>query len=360
MTRLLSIGAWTMALVLIGEISARAVEVLRPSAEDVTFDYAPYRMLRMVDAPFRLNQDGFRAADLDSYKDSFLVEFIGGSVCLGIGTSPGKPVPERLEEALHRAGMPEAKVLNLCQGGTASAQELAILLEYGLPLEPRVVVSFNGANDLLHPSPMGFDRAPNLPYQSQRMQALFQGHHSWTEHLASSRFMDRFARRFQIYPPSVPPPVAAEEIIGSLLYVTDAERILAESRGATFAWILQPTLHYEKPFSADELQSWHRLRPRDPRISTEYAHRLFSFLRIKASAWSRRNETPLFDLTDVFRETRGTVYTDSVHFQGSAGFERLEQQLEARGFVEMIAKQYGAWKDEQPVRGKESTISWRQ
>ena len=112
----------------LAEGAARLAEWLHPSREQVAFEYAPYRMLRMSRAPWPLNRDGFRAQELETYRGKFLVEFLGGSVCLGVGTNPGRSVPERVEDALHAAGMPRAAVLDLCQGGAPSAQELAIFL----------------------------------------------------------------------------------------------------------------------------------------------------------------------------------------------------------------------------------------
>src|SRR5262249_49495385 len=138
--------ASTLVLLAVGEGVSRLAEGLRPSSSEVAFEYAPYRMLKMAHAPWPLNRDGFRARELDTYRNSFLVEFLGGSVCLGVGTDAGATVAERLEQALVRAGLERAQVLNLCQGGATSAQELAIFLEYGLPLSPQVVLSFDGAN----------------------------------------------------------------------------------------------------------------------------------------------------------------------------------------------------------------------
>ena len=63
----------------------------------------------------------------------------------------------------------------MCQGGATSAQELAILIEYGLPLHPQAVLSFDGANDVLHPRPIGDDDAANLPYQNAQFEARVDG-----------------------------------------------------------------------------------------------------------------------------------------------------------------------------------------
>src|SRR5260370_24782958 len=165
----------TVLVFALAEGAARIAEWVHPERPDMTFGYAPYRMLRMTRAPWPLNREGFRARELESYRGRFLVEFLGGSVCVGVGTNPGAPLAERLEAELHRAGLARAAVLNLCQGGATSSQELAIFLEYGLPLAPRVVCSFGGANDLMHPRPVGEDDAANLPYHDAELRARFEG-----------------------------------------------------------------------------------------------------------------------------------------------------------------------------------------
>src|SRR5579862_7429137 len=110
---MLKIFLTTLLLLLGSEGIARLAEWIHPPGDDLTFEYAPYRMLKMSHAPWQLNRDGFRARELATYSHSFLVEFLGGSVCLGVGTNPGPPVPERIELALHQAGLARAQVLNL-------------------------------------------------------------------------------------------------------------------------------------------------------------------------------------------------------------------------------------------------------
>jgi hypothetical protein len=339
----------TLLAAALAECLAHAAERLHPAREEITFDYAPYRMLRMSRAPWPLNREGFRADDLTNYRGKFLIEFLGGSVCLGVGTNPGKTLPERLQDALRAAGLHQARVLNLCQGGASSAQELAIFLQYGLPLSPQVVFSFNGANDLMHPVPLGEDGEANLPYRDQQLRASFG--HSWLSHLALARVASRLAARLPRPEPPAENAVDPERILDSYLYAVGLVRELVEARGGWHAVLLQPALHYAKPWSPSERRMWRARRPRDAEAASRYAGQLFERARARLAAWNRA-PGGFFDLTHVFEATGETVYSDSVHFTGPRGYAMLAAELHARGWVDSIAARYRAWE-----KGREG-IRW--
>ena len=70
--RLISLIACnTLLAFALAEGAARIAEWVHPPASDLAFDYAPYRMLRMSRAPWPLNQEGFRARELDTYRGGF-------------------------------------------------------------------------------------------------------------------------------------------------------------------------------------------------------------------------------------------------------------------------------------------------
>jgi hypothetical protein len=325
----------TAVVIALLECVARVAEWVHPQTEDLEFGYAPYRMLKMTKAPWPLNRDGFRAAEWPAYHGDFIVEFLGGSVCLGVGTNVGATVPERLEAALHEAGMTRARVVNLCQGGATSAQELAIFLQYGLPLHPQAVISFDGANDLLHPRPVGDDNAPNLPYLDSALRARFE--RPLAGDVAAHLAMFRVAARLVPNPGGGGPAVPADAIIDSYEHALDATRALTESAGAMHAIVLQSTLHFDKSWSDEERAMWRARRPRDGEAASARARELFIVAR---AALGGRGA---YDLTGAFADVAGTVYSDSVHFTGELGYRRLFEELTRQGLVEKIAARYREW-----------------
>lgn len=167
-------------LLLIMETLAALYEYRKPSSANQTpigFDYAPYRMMKTNVAPWPLNEEGFRAKPLSLYARSsdrrFQIVFLGGSVCAGYVDKIGDTLPDLLESELRKRGLDKVDVINLCQGGAVSAQELAIFIQYGLSLKPEIVVSFNGANDIFHVRPLGPNEQENLPYMNKEMRALW-------------------------------------------------------------------------------------------------------------------------------------------------------------------------------------------
>ena len=338
---------YTLLLLLaLAEGAARLAEWVHPGRDQVSFEYAPYRMLKMARAPWPLDRDGFRARELASYRGSFLVEFLGGSVCLGVGTDTGPTVPERLEQALRREGLEHAQVLNLCQGGVSSAQELAIFLQYGLPLEPQVVLSFDGANDVMHPAPIGEDPAANLPYFDAGMRARIDGQDGWS-HLAAVRVLARLAARWRTPGPGSIAAVPEREILDSYFYTLSIDRTLAEARGAWYAVLLQPTLHYRKPWSAEEAAMWRSRRPRDAAALSRTAGERYGEARDALAQWTAATGTAWYDLTGAFANCTSAVYSDSVHFRGPAGYALLFEELKRQGLVTQIAARYRAW-EKQP------------
>jgi hypothetical protein len=246
--------------------------------------------------------------------------------------------------------MPRARVLNLCQGGAPSGQELAIFLEYGLPLSPQVVLSFNGANDLMQPRPLGLGDAANLPYRDREIRAQFEGAHGIAGHLALGRVAARLAQRLPAPAQRIEDAVPPGDILNSYLYVTEVVRTLTESQGGLYAVMLQPTLHYEKPWSDSERAMWARKRPVNAEELSKWANGLFRQARLALRAWSSETGASFYDLTGVFAQTHDTIYTDSVHFTGSAGYQMLAEELARQRWIERIAERYRAWEASDSAR----------
>lgn len=246
--------------------------------------------------------------------------------------------------------MSRARVLNLCQGGATSAQELAILVEYGLRLDPQAVLAFDGANDVLHPRPIGEDDGANLPYENAQLEARVDGRDALS-HLALARMMLRLAAHAperERGSAGDADAVPIGSIIESYLYHLSLQRELAGSRGGFYAVLLQPTLHLDKPWSREESAMWRKARPRDGAKLTGLIEARYSETRQAVQHWAAKpgaaeHGTALYDLTGAFRTTSERLYSDSVHFRGPRGYQLLFAELERQGLIASLAERYRAW-----------------
>jgi hypothetical protein len=310
--------------------------------------YSPYRMNKVASAHFPLNADGFRAKPLDQYPrdDRYTIVFLGGSVCMGMGGANGQPLSELLEAELHRAGMAKAQVVNLGQGGAVAAQELAILVHYGLPLKPRMVVSFNGANDLLRLRPLGGVGTPGTPYLNDDCEFIWDHWENGSNlgrmlaHTYTARRLGKIARRLGPSPRDKGPAVPIETAVSAYVSQLDIVTHLARGYGIRHLVALQPSVFAGKTLSDEEgrwIAKHYTLEQR------AHAERLITHARTELGRWGAANAVTTIDLTDAFLDQPATVYLDSVHFANQLGYPRLLEAMAAQNVIRAIGDDYAAW-----------------
>ena len=329
-------------LVLFEGVSFLALKVRygRNQAQLLEFDYAPYRMMKVKAAPWPLNPEGFRAKPLNHYLNSsrkrFRIVFLGGSVCAGYGGNNGPPLPNLLQKRLYKLGIANVEIINLGQAGAVSAQELAILIQYGLKLKPQFVVSFNGLNDLFHPRPLGPDEAPNLPYENHLLRDLWKG--SWYNRTSLWRLLASKPPAPQIN------EVPVESIVSSYVQTMDLTHKLTKAYGITHAVLLQPSSWLNKPLSPKER---HFIETRYKPRHMKRGALLFQKAIHAFNDWSRQDDSRhFFDLTSAFAHEEKLIYEDTNHFANRSGYPRLLEMLENKGFIDQILNEYSAWKQD--------------
>ena len=89
--------------------------------------------------------------------NKFRVIILGGSTARRI---PNKLVKEELEKVIQR----EVEVINMARHGYIVNQERIALLLYGIKLEPDLLITIDGSNDIVM---MTKSRQPGIPYENQ-------------------------------------------------------------------------------------------------------------------------------------------------------------------------------------------------
>jgi lysophospholipase L1-like esterase len=311
-----------------------------------------------------------RMIDLDTVQnsnksyDEFWVGILGGSFA---GMLAGDPSARSLLETqlgrLPATANRKVRLLQLAHGGYKQPQQLLLYTLYGAQLD--LVINLEGVNEvsyfmLGHHFPMDFPetafryhyREPvgqiYLQMSSLLLAAIYHGYPAYQNasllplsplvtlamftlikggqplhHLLQDQFQKKYFAKFPEQPRPANPEVIREQLtIWERAIRTQAE--LANARQVPLFVFVQPNQYIEnsKPFSALELA-----QAISPGKSTR-ANSLAA-LRERAQDLSRAG-LPVYDLTQVFSETKETVYIDSCCHINSLGNQIVAQAIADR------------------------------
>lgn len=314
-----------------------------------------------------------RMLDLDTVQnlvkpnDEYWVGILGGSFA---GMLAGDPLAQNLLETqlgrLPATANRKIRILQLAHGGYKQPQQLLLYTLYGGQLD--LVINLEGVNEvsyfmLGHHFPMDFPetafryhyREPvgqiYLQMSSLLLAAIYHGypvyrntsllHFSPLVTLAiftlikggqplHNLLQDQFQKEYFAKFPGQPRPASPEVIREQLTIWERAIRTqveVANARQVPLFVFVQPNQYLEssKPFSALEIE-----QAISPGKSTR-ANSLAA-LRERAQELSRAG-LPVYDLTQVFNDTKETVYIDSCCHINSLG-----NQIVAQAMVDLILK----------------------
>jgi len=166
-------------------------------------------------------------------------------------------------------------------------------------------------------------------------------------HLALARIAGRLIHR--VPAASAAPAVPLSNILHSYEYTLGVTGTLAESRGALYAVLFQPTLHFAKPWSPQEAGMWRGRRPQDGEAMSRGVRDLYAGAAAELARWAAARNLMLVDLTHTFERTPETIYSDSVHFTGERGYAMVFEEIERRELLARIAERYRAWERRAPL-----------
>jgi hypothetical protein len=292
-----------------------------------------------VDGAVRTNRLGYRGALPAVPKgDEFRVFVLGGStVFLG-----RPPIPELLEEELHEHGYGRARVYNWGVVAASSGMELArVAFEVG-DYAPDLVVMYDGGNDVS--TPFIFDPRPGYPlnFVVTEKNPLLAGdlgvYPTWTlfaygSNLARLLFADEFSERL----------LRLEELrkrvgYGSEDWQEDIVRIyvgnlvkasrIARGYGAEFMAFFQPLIQFKSALSEEELQVKNTLLDflTEKRAGDFESHAHAMRARVRARIAALRGDPRVVDLSGVFADSRGWIFTDFIHVTRE-GNERIAAEI---------------------------------
>jgi lysophospholipase L1-like esterase len=269
---------------------------------DNTFVYRPYVGYTTV--------PGFRPAPAP-VKKSFRVFFVGGSV-MQLSAAPAiRDLRARLDDLKCNI-----EVINAGRSGYVSGQEVVMVLMEILPLQPDLIVVFNGYNDITRveegeePGAPEFTRAMETAFTagSRIYQHLLSdlGQRSFLVQFLAGRFMDKrsgsvdtqrelFERAVELYASNVQKMTRIAQSYGSGVIVAIQPSVfLREQRGPREAEIMAK--HPER---------------------AQLHQRYFPLLIERARTIGYSERVLVRDMSRAFAGVSGDVFYDGAHFYGA-------------------------------------------
>ncbi|MBX2811208.1 MAG: SGNH/GDSL hydrolase family protein [Myxococcales bacterium] len=242
------------------------------------------------------------------YKRVFL---IGGSTAFSVGApSEEWTIGRRIEYHLQQALKQPVEVFTLATPSWTSNQERAAALNIVAPLQPNLVISLSGVNDLAFAQ---LGRDPHLQ----------RGHYEQTFFEALS-LAHQLAGRGPIHDavPSSPSPIPVERSLQRIVENTALIRYGLERMGSSYLYVQQPTIYAAS-----------RLSPRERTMlssqpSEKVAYFVEAYPKITAAVSAELGDDHFLNLADTFAELGEDVevFIDAYHF-GDRGNEHIAQAI---------------------------------
>jgi hypothetical protein len=310
----------------------------------------PYTVFGPAPLDGRVNRLGYRGPVPEMPKgDEFRVFVLGGStVFLG-----DPPIPELLERQFREHGFARVRVFNWGAVAASSGMEVARLAFEVGDYAPDLVVAYDGGNDVT--TPFLFDPRPGYPlnFLVTESNPLLKGdvgsYPAWTllaygSNLARLLFPGFFPERLLPLEklrgevgygsPEWRDAIAADYVAN----LVRASRI-ATGFGASFMAFFQPTIHFKSSLSEEERELKDKLVEvlAGGRSSDFDEHARATRERVRARIAALDGRPRVVDLSGIFAETPGWIFTDFIHVRregnemiARAVFEQLVADADVR------------------------------
>jgi lysophospholipase L1-like esterase len=326
------------------------------SIETVPDPYLLYKLKPSLQTPnARTNQYGLRGPEIDELPgpNVYRILLLGGSVAWGYSArSDDETISEALERYLnaHRERSPALagktiEVLNGAVPGYVTWQEALAYSIHHRKLDPRLIVTLDGANDYYAAilsqqvgAPMRF-RANAQSYLASK-PTLSEAIGGWFRYRVHELKLAKYLRRLRR--PSLAelaPPVAAE-VVEDYRQALEHLADIAAIENAAVMPVLQPMLILPdaKPLTDFERQSIRYYDLQIPGINAAYDEVFEAIRKMFAQLDAERAEVFPFDATGVFSDETAITYVDHCHLTprgryllAAAVGERILEILDQRG-----------------------------
>jgi len=311
--------------------AAKEVEVLRrvnpvltakqydDYARATQFRLAPYTVFGMKpnfkSDTVNINSLGLRGAEIKKKKEScYRIVVIGGSAVFG-GSVPGDEMTfcGLLEKDLKSKYGKDVEVINAGVPAFISMQELILLEDKIIALEPDMVIIFDGFNDCL--TILKREKRPNYPWWFSEIERIYYKS-------ISKLFMEKRLKKYRptkhilkwinkrkVRAKEKRYDISREQIA---FYGRNLDLMchLAGSYGIKVVLVFQPVIMYKDPISSTERDIINSLEPN----YLDALEKMCGLARDAMRKVARDNNVPFIDGTRFFDGSKEDIFIDEVHF----------------------------------------------
>lgn len=320
------------------------------------FEAYPYVMYRTKPNQhydtFNVNSLGFRGREIQRKKPkgTIRIAMLGGSAMWGTGASSDEgTISAKLEKKVKAAYTSKTfEVINAGDSGYVTAQEFILLWGRVLDLDPDIVITFDGYNDMYAGL---INYIAGYPQNFREFKEKLEKHHGLyylgaviRELLSHSLFVEKLANKMRIFafrgtvtfnsegiPAMYADPSEVARIFGrNLEYV----HVISSDHGIETLFTIQPILGYgSKPLTDSEKTTLAALNENVMGYS-KYINKVYPLFIQELNQLKEKRGAKVLDLTDAFKDIEDTVFLDGAHFSDEANeiiasriYEAIEEVL---------------------------------
>lgn len=336
------------------------------------FQYLPvgfrhFNLKNGIPGRVRHNSLGFRCDELAAPADALRIVLLGGSAAWGSGAASNETtITGWLERIVNDDGRllapgQRAVCYNLAQVNGYQTQDLLNALFFAPRIQPTIVLSFTGWNELMANDGMTRELLERyrvfylqemegwepLGVANNRATHLRMALRGWaSQRFELSRRLLGARRRLSAAPAEDP---VARIALGSELFLEHLVSLqhLAAGFGFLHLQFLQPYLYRKRPLTPQEakvIELYDHVRPvHGGQATGDYLrqHPIYAAL-LQAIAHTAAPVGPVIDLCDEFRDEPAAMFYTLVHLT-DAGYRRIAERM-----YDAMRQWYPAWRESAP------------
>ncbi|MFQ6022530.1 MAG: hypothetical protein ACE5NW_07410 [Acidiferrobacterales bacterium] len=237
---------------------------------------------------------------------------------LGGSTAAGFPTDLIIQALKKEFPTQEFDVINASWGAYNSRQELIVASLWGINLNPNLIITLDGANDLTNR--LREDKAGTFFLDPAYRLSLTQPFLAPLAELGrQSQLINGIGRMLARYKIK-----QVSEYMDAIPVFIDAQHninVLAKGIRANRIMVLQPFKAFKDPLSEQEKGFTHYKYRENVVIS------LFNELNRKLVELSEKDDVIYLDSTNIYDGIDETIFTDDVHFFGNNGYKILAEEI---------------------------------